>query len=375
MKQRTQLTQLATNEISLVPNGANQKRFLVLKEDEPTGLMARILKSFGKKDDDDQINEQLDGLTPAAQTAARAIARIAAPHADELQASHLGAVLSTVGIDGVGGKKKSGGSNMKVKDDDKKAAKSAAENAYKSHMEKLGYKKYPTAELTMKAFGDEEEEDDDEDMKAKKLKAKKEQEDADAEKAKKEKAKMEKEQLAKVFREDGSIDLTAISKEDSPELYAIAKMVQASDSRARAAELKANTSETVLKEHKESVRKEEIIRKSFEFRNLNQKDVEATLVLADKAGTEEYTRVVKMFEAQNVQIGQGGLFGEIGKSGMSDGSLSAWAKIDKAADSVVQKSSEGGTKISKEQAITNFLETEEGQNLYAQHQASRPNGI
>lgn len=373
------LTNLDPNEVSLVPVGANQKRFLVLKEGNDLEnkiekaspkvlerVLKAIVKAFGKKDGNDEaINEKLDGLSPAAQTAARAIGRIAAPHADELKGEHVEAVLQDAGIDGVGVETESPGGSKTVKPEHMKSAKEAAESAYKEHMKKLGYQKYPEGKLQMKEVtdnaekakkpGDEDEEDD-------------EDEQEKAAKAKKEKT------MKEFIKADGTVDLQAIAKsgDADPVLVAIAKMHIASEARATAAETKASSTEKVLKEHREAVRKGEIVRKASEFKHLRSEDVQKTLELADSAGSEEFDRVVKMFQAQDAQIASGKLFTEVGTSGMSDGTMSAWGKIEKAADSIVQKSAE---KISKEMAISDFLGTDEGAQLYAQHQASRPNGI
>jgi len=380
-----QLTKLDPNEVSLVPVGANQKKFLVLKEGSDPVLdrirksspkvlekiLSVVVKAFGKKDENDEedtINDKLEGLSPAAQTAARAIARIAAPHADELTGDHVDAVLGEVGI-GEGNKNESeGGSKVKVKPEHMESAKSAAKKAYKEHMSKLGYQKYPEGELTMK----EDDDEDDEDEKAKKAKAEKmkKEEEEEAEKAKKAKeAKVGKESILK---EDGTINLEAVSTEQRPLFEAVNKMVTESASRAKAAEAKAADTEKVFKEHRESVRKAEIVRKSGEFKNLSQADSQFQLEMAEKAGPEAYEKVVKILEASNAQIGAGKLFTEVGNAGQSEGSLTVQAQIEKAVEGLVAKSAD---KITKEQAYADFMSTNEGQALYAKHQASRPNGI
>ena len=363
-----QLKNLEASEVSLVPVGANRKRFLVLKEGQPEQssaldrIVRTIVKNFGKKDDDDKLNEKLDGLSPAAQTAARAIGRIAAPHADELTGDHVKAVLSEAGIGGAENTEPNGGSKMKK--EHMESAKKAAEDAYKETMKKLGYQKYPEGKLQMKEVTDN----------AEKMLGGSERDEGE-EKEKEKAAKAEKEKAMKeYFKADGSIDVEAVAKstDADPVLVAIAKMHAQAESRVKAAETKASETERVLKEHRESVRKEELVRKAKEFKHLRLEDVQKSLELADKAGAEEYTRVVKMFESMDAQIAKGNLFAENGSAGMSAGSGDAWTKIEKAADGIVQKSAE---KITKEMAGADFLNTPEGMELYTQHQAARPNGI
>ncbi len=114
--------------------------------------------------------------------------------------------------------------------------------------------------------------------------------------------------------------------------------------------------------------------KSLTFKNLNKEDVAKTLELADKVSKEEFERVSKMFESQDKLIAEGNVFKEMGSGmgGSTSGTMDAVTKIDAAVAAIVQKS---GDKITKEQAYADFLNTSEGQALYAQHQSSRKDGI
>lgn len=246
---------------------------------------------------------------------------------------------------------------MTIKSEHMESAQKAANEAMKEHLKKLGYEKYPETKLTMKT---EETKKADDDEAAAAAKKKKEEDD-----------KVSKEAILK---EDGSLNLNAVPAEMRPVFEVIAKQQAAFETRAKAAEVRAEGLEKVLKENKDSSRKAEIVRKSSEFKNLNQEDVAKTLELADKVSTEEFDRVHKMFLAQDKQIGEGKLFGTIGsaQSVLKGGAADAWSKIEAAATTVVEKSA---GKVSKEQAIASFMETSEGQRLYAEHQASRPNGI
>lgn len=128
-------------------------------------------------------------------------------------------------------------------------------------------------------------------------------------------------------------------------------------------------------------KQKEVIAKaaSLSGAGLPQDTLVAILSDAQKAGPEAYERVVKGFEAisEQTRVAKsfgGDLYSEKGSnlSGQTQGSENAWARIEKAAEGLVQKST---TPISKEDGIAQFLSTADGKRLYAEHQAGRKDGI
>jgi hypothetical protein len=70
------------------------------------------------------------------------------------------------------------------------------------------------------------------------------------------------------------------------------------------------------------------------------------------------------------QVETGDLFKELGRTALpteDGGGESAWAQIEKAADAIVEKSSD--VELTREQAIDRVLKTAEGAKLYARYQA------
>lgn len=148
--------------------------------------------------------------------------------------------------------------------------------------------------------------------------------------------------------------------------------------------------EPVFKQHKElvqknadlearlaaqtaSIRDKELVEKaaSFAFVGLPQEEIVATLKDADKIGKESFERVVKSFSTLNEQGKTSKLFEEKGSS-LSAGGAVSWEKIEAAAKTRVAKS---GEKMTKEQAVESFMLTDEGRAMYADYKASRKDGI
>lgn len=368
--------------------GANKKRFLVTKEmttvdrakmveqvrNAEPGLMARIakvLKSFTGKPEEggkDKAESVLAELSLPAQTAVKAVGRIIGPHKDEITDDHLDAIQEAVGI-GAGthdeGSEGTGG-DEDVKPEHMESGKEAMKKAYKEHMSKLGYAKYPEPEFTMKS--------------GKKNPASEEADTTSAHDDDDEEGDDVSKTAQPITKEDGSLNLEAVPAEMRPALEVIAKAQVAAESRAKDAVAKLETvtkeldaTKATLSETRASTRRAEIVAKAASFKNLAQEDVVKTLSLADKDSPAEFERVTKMFESQDALIAQGNVFKELGSGHTgSSGSMDAWAKIEKSAEGIVQKST---TPITKAQAIDQFIQTTEGRALYQQHQASRKDGI
>ncbi len=366
------LSNLKAAEVSLVPQGANRRRFMVFKSADgvPMSTHEQLQKAIATADPEvmkrvsdflDKSIKKDDEHAGVARTAAQAISRIASTVKGKLSPQAMHSLLDEVGFqvttDGVGEGNQGGAGAMSVgaapsHDGDKEAgfqaipvehlekAKEAAGKAYKEHLEKLGHRMYPDAEMQMKSKSGEP---------AKSKKEEEEKVDKSATTAQLDAATQAK--LETVFKQFE--DISKENKELKTELAAL----------------------TLLNKQRELVTKAA----SFSHLGLPQETVVATLGDAQKAGPEAFERIVKMYETMSEQnrvaksFG-GDLFSERGSTlgGGNGGSESAWSKIEKAASGFVQKS---GTVMSKEDGIAKFLETPEGQQLYREHQAARKDGI
>lgn len=213
------------------------------------------------------------------------------------------------------------------------------QKAYKEKMEKLGYRMYPDAEMTMKT---------------------------------KDGAPVAKEKGEPVSKSatpatTNALDLSTVDastrqkvekifKSHNDAITSLQEQIKARDARDR---------------HKE------IVAKAASFQNIGlpSDEIVATLEDADKVSKESYERIVKNFEVLNEQGKNSKLFTEMGSNlpAGSNDSANAWAKIEKAAQGWVAKS--GDTKMSNAQAVEAFLNTAEGGKLYADYKAGRKDGI
>ncbi len=393
---KNRLHTLRAKEVSVVPRGAINRPFTVLKEaDAPDAevkkaieavhatppsvieKIKKVLKSFAKKPDSNDGEAMVgDGLDREAQVALEAVGRILAPHKDQITDAHMDAVQEQVGIQGDSGGDGDDGQGggdtdeeIDVKPADLKKAQDVAMKAYGEEMQKLGYQKYPEAELTMKGkkkFPSGEKDDDEED-------------DAEGDEEDDQVSKENTQVQKPILKEDGSINLDAVPAEMRPFAEVIAKQQAAT-----ATELKATKEQNVklekeLADNKASNRKAEIGRIADGFKNLQKEHVTTVLELADGAGKEKFDAVLKGFEAQDKQAGESReIFKSIG-SAQSRGPAGADGKYDlvtKAVEQIVQKSAEAGKPITKEQAEAQYLEQNPA--AYTQYkeqrQALRPDG-
>lgn len=387
------LKDLKTREVSLVPQGANGKRFAVVKEHvEPSrdrGVVASIknvVKAFGKKPDpkpaptgnpqqqpkpghDPSIQDTAAApeLTPQAQTALEAVGRILAPHKEEITDGHVDAIQAAVGIpsagegqdDGAGsGEDQNEGEEGDVKPEHLKEASDAAEKAFNQRLSKLGYAKYPETKLTMKgnlapSHMDSEDGDDGDDD---------------------EEDEMEKEAIAKAIEE-------AVAKAKASFDEAIQKSASDNAAALKAANERADKLEKALLSQAENGRKIEIATIAKEFVNVGVDYAQTVLELADKDvtkaadGTTKFDTILKGLRSQEAMAKESKLFSVLGspQSDIANGAQQdIMAKIAKGGETVVQKNA-NGEPITKEQAEADFLNSPEGQRLYAVEKARRQN--
>lgn len=382
------LTNLEAHEVSLVPKGANKKRFLIWKTQEEKKMATdrkELLALIAKVDPAamEKVQKALDDMAackgedgqPAmderAQTALKAATRILLPFKEQIKDQHLAQALDAAGFfdqtsnpgspmegtAGAGAQKDDEGdmdeddgdeSPMKVKEEHQMGAMQAAEGAYKSHLEKLGYQKYPTLQPRMKRASirkeasEETPEDGDEQNKG----------GHDVSK-----------QAVKILKEDGSLDLAAVPEE----MRSFVELVHKGhvDAVAKATKLQGE-----LDAERGKRETQEFIAKAAKFDKLSVKAEELGPILLkiSKALTaEEYAKVEASLSSFNEQVTKGLLFAEIGSKAEGKGGDN-WSKIEAAAAAMVQKS---GEKLTKEQAVDAFLKTEEGKRLQTEYEAEK----
>lgn len=171
-----------------------------------------------------------------------------------------------------------------------------------------------------------------------------------------------------VQKEDGSWDFTGVP--DPARGFYEAVLKSADETR-----VKLEKAETELAETREELRTRDIIAKAEkQFAAVGAKDdVVAVLKDAgDKLSPEAYESLVGLLSAANTRIEQGDLFKELGQTVVGDGSdTDAWAKIEKAADELVEKSGD----LTREQAIDRVLKTPEGARMYSAYLSESGMGV
>lgn len=298
-----------------------------------------------------------DGSMPAAPAmdpqvvaALKAVVRILTPFKDKINDGLLDSVLSQAGFDmsqDGEGDEDEGDDGTTIKEEHLQGGMAAANNAYKEHMEKLGYQKYPTAQMAMKEknvdLTDEEEEDEAEDFKVSK---------------------------EAIMKADGSLNLEAVPEAVRPAVEAIYKGQQ--EAVKKAAELEAT-----LKKERDERRAKEFIAKAETFKHYvgDKAALAKDLQALSDSNNELYEKIVKQLEATDSQaeIVAKAAFKEIGSQLPGNtGTHDAWAKIEKLAEGVVAKSDKVMTQAN---AIESVLLTREGQALYEEYKNSRKDRV
>jgi len=223
---------------------------------------------------------------------------------------------------------------------DMNGACKAAHEAYKSHLQKMGYRKYPDVQPRMKSVS--------KDIK---------QVDIDA--------IAHDDTEEKGMDVHKSLDLSKVDKSLKPALEAIFKANK--EQVEKAARL-----EKELKAERETRREKEFIEKAAGM-GIGGKTEDLAKILKGVADADPtlYGKLEALLKGAAEQIKKSSLFAEIGTR--SEGALpgqDAWAKIETIASGMVEKSAD---KISKSDAIDAVLKTAEGRRLYDEYKAARPN--
>jgi hypothetical protein len=394
----TRLHSLDADEVSFVPEGANRRRFIIFKSaggksmpkphEELEKLISKAHPEVMAKVDEmlkahhekmagvhkDGEEQDYHEVHPHAHAAVKAISRIAAPFAGKVHPELMHGALDAAGhklehkeaaLEGeneeeeydeeehegqsgamhVGDGHKLGGFMAipeeieGVQKEHMHEAVAHANKAYHEHLEKLGYEKYPAAEMAMKS------KDGKPVMKAK------------------------GESVSKSA--NGAPDLSTVDAKTRQKLEAVLK---SNDNTVKELVQKNADLEARIKAGEQKEREKEIVAKASTFKHiaLPQEEIVATMKDADKLGKESYDRVCKQFETLNTQGEKSRLFSEYGSNLSGNTGGDAWEKIEKAAEGYVAKS---GQKYSKADGINAFLETADGQKMYADYKAGRKDGI
>lgn len=227
-------------------------------------------------------------------------------------------------------------------------AMKAAGKMYKTHLQKLGYQKYPEAKMQFKSVAkDFKQVDITDDSK-----------------------QSEAKNMSEVNK--SALDLSKVDPKLRPQLEAIFK------SNKEIVE-KAAKLEGELKVERDARRHKEFVEKAAKLEvGAKAEDLVEILKAADDVNPELCKKLEAVLKGAAEQVkkgaafGKGGLYGEVGSDqGNTIPGQDTWAKIETLAAGLVQK--EAG--ITKEQAMDKVLKSDEGQKLYQEYKASRKGGI
>jgi len=173
-----------------------------------------------------------------------------------------------------------------------------------------------------------------------------------------------------IQKEDGSWDLTGVPESARPYYeLTISKAAEREERIAKAEEQVATLTD--------ELRTKEIIAKAeTEFQNVGAQDDVVSILreAGSKLSPEGYEKLVGVLSGASEKIKKGDLFAEMGSTYGANGAdgIDSFAKIEKAASMLVEKSDTGMT---KEQAIEAVLKTSEGQALYSAYMAETGLGV
>jgi hypothetical protein len=340
------LYKLEPAEVSLVNRGANKKKFLIYKSDKGAQMTKQELEAIAKGDPAalkkveqvlKEYNEAMkaegeEGADEKQMTALKAVVRILTPFKDSLPSDLLDQVMEAAGLGGPsdGGQPEEG------------------------DVEKLGenFKKDPAQPMQKSKDGKklESDEDDEDD------------EDEDDDNENEGEKEMAKKSAEAVLKADGTLDLSAVPESLKPTLEILYKGQQDAIKKAADLEQKLEVERTnrVTKEFNEKAA-------GFKHIGADKDKVAAILKSTAEKNPEQLAALEEVLKGVDAQVATGDLYKELG-SGLQSSGKTTYEMIEKAAEGFVQKS---GQTMTKEAAVAEFLNTKEGQKMYAQHQAER----
>jgi hypothetical protein len=166
-----------------------------------------------------------------------------------------------------------------------------------------------------------------------------------------------------VLKEDGTWDLDGVPDEQRATLEPVFKAQE-----AMLTELK-DTRERLEKSEQALAEKQFIAKAKDELPALAAASRLGPVLKAAHEHLDEETfgELEAILKAANEQVETGDLFKELGRAALTDESQTgdAWSEIEKAADALIEKDSEG---LTREQAIDKVMKTAEGRKLYSRYQ-------
>lgn len=290
-------------------------------------------------------------LDDHAQAALKAVARILAPHKDKISHDHVGAVMQELGMgaEHPGAGHEDGKVEMNraipenVEEEHHIAALGEAEKTYKSHLEKMGYRKYPdpsleqtNAEVNKGKKHEDDDEDDDDDK---------------------------GDDVSKVNK--SAIDLSVFPEKQRAQLELIFKANTDLVEKNKSLETKNVELEKVVKSEKDQRVLRDFQERVRSFKHLGAKSDELAAVMksmSEKLDPKEFEKIESVLKAADAQLEEGAIFGELGTRTAGTGNDSDSA-LDKLVDSYVAK---GDGKESREEIYDRVCQTKEGKRLMAE---------
>lgn len=362
-----------------MPRGANKKKFLVKKsgeamdkksllkmienvDPEAMARVEKILKTFAdgstvsvpnmadmEKSGEEanfEATEQPGEMDQRTQACLKAITRILSPFKGKIPSALVHKVVDasmgepSEGDDMATKEASARMSPEKVSEDHKIEAMGVAKAAYKGHMEKLGYKKYPDAEIAQKADTDPDENGEDE-----------EQEGTMGDVDKSDVFKSLDGEIAKLPKESRKV-VTQIFKSHKDLIEKNESLSKEVDGLRR------------REQRREYVTKAE----GMKHLGVDTNELADTLMDLATKSPEAYAKVEKILQSSEKLSAKSEVFKELG-SNLGGNGKATWERIEAAAMDVVKKS---GEKITAAAAVDRFLETSEGKAMYAEYLDGHP---
>lgn len=349
------LFDLEPAEVSLVDEGANLRKFLVFKNRKGEGMTRdQMLEAIRTVDTEtlgkiDKVVKSLNGeasVSQGAQAALKAAARILVPFKGEVNGKQVNAILREAGMDQVA----DSGQPMEGLIAKMKRPDGMDDEKYENCM-KAAYGAYE--EEVKKNFPPEKNEQPNV-LKSKDGQPKEGE-------AKETKGDMVENKDKVTKSNTDTLDLSAVPEAVRPTVEAIFKSQQ---------ELVKKNLELqgALDTERKERRLKEFVAKANGFRHYvgDRAELGKQLMELSDANQPLYENVVKNLEANDAQAEtvSKNLFREVGSSAGAAKGGDAWAKIEAAAEGIVQKSA---SKLSKAEAVEAFLGTPDGKKMYAEY--------
>lgn len=160
------------------------------------------------------------------------------------------------------------------------------------------------------------------------------------------------------------VEKTAAGKLEAVEKAASELKAQVESLTKEATDAKAKLASEVV----ERKRRDAVAKAAREFPHLDGTKVVSQLIKAEGRGKEDVEELDAILKQAEALAKSGGLGTERGSSGEGSGSEDAWARIEKAALARVEKSDR---RLTKEQAISEYLNTPEGKRAHGEYQAAQ----